>query len=78
MSDVVKKIDKLLKERNWSVYKLALETGLTQQTIHAWFNPRRATIPTIATLEMVCDAFEMTLSEFFSDIPLTNFNQNLS
>ena len=67
MYNVVKRIDKLRKERGWSIYRLATETGLSQQTIHAWYDPKRSTIPTVATIENLCDAFSISLSEFFAE-----------
>lgn len=63
--DVIKKIDELRQNLNWSVYQLAKEAGLTQSTLANMFS--RNSIPSIATLEQICSAFNITLSEFFSD-----------
>ena len=63
--DAIKRIDELMKERNWSDYKLSLESGLSSSTIANIH--RRNTIPSIATLEAICSAFGITLSQFFSD-----------
>lgn len=62
---VLDKIKKLQKERGWSTYKLAYEAGLTQSTLSNMFS--RNTCPTIDTLEMICNAFGITLSEFFDN-----------
>jgi len=67
MFEVVKRIEELRKERDWSIYKLAIESGLTQQTIHAWYDSKKSSIPSIATLETVCKALDITLSEFFAE-----------
>jgi transcriptional regulator with XRE-family HTH domain len=64
MINVVKRIDDLRKERGWTVYKLSVETGLTQQAIHAWNNK---SVPSIATLEIICDAFGITMADFFTE-----------
>ncbi len=63
--DVLKRLDDLMKERGWSDYRLAQESGLSSSTIA---NMRsRNTIPSIATLELICDAFAITLAQFFAD-----------
>ena len=51
------------KERGWTTYKLAYEACLTQSTLSNMF--ARGTCPTVDTLEKICDAFGITLSEFF-------------
>lgn len=61
--DVIAHIDALTKERGWSQYRLAKEADLPQTTIANIFC--RGTVPSIATLELLCKAFQMTLSEFF-------------
>lgn len=61
--DVIAHIETLTKARGWSQYRLAKEANLAQTTIANIFN--RGTIPSIATLEMLCKAFHITLSEFF-------------
>ena len=62
---VLDKIKKLQKERGWSTYKLAYEAGLTQSTLSNMF--ARGTCPTVDTLERICDAFGISLSEFFNE-----------
>ena len=69
--DVIKRIDDLRKERGWSIYKLAEESALTQSTVSNMFT--RGTVPTIYTLQQICDAFGITLSEFFAEtVTLSN------
>lgn len=63
--DVLGKLRELLKERGWSEYRLAQQAGLHESTISNIY--RRNTVPTIATLEAVCRAFGITLSQFFAD-----------
>ena len=63
--DVIKKIDALMEERNWSEYRLALESGLSTSTIANIH--RRNTVPSVTTLEAICDAFGITLSQFFAE-----------
>ncbi len=63
--DIVKKIDDIRVKRGWSFYKLAQESGLSQQTFTQWMNKKST--PTISALKSVCDAFEITLSDFFAE-----------
>lgn len=63
--DALKRIKQLMDERGWSEYKLAKEAGLSQSTISNMFH--RTTSPTIPTLETLCKAFGITLSQFFSE-----------
>lgn len=63
--DVLGKIERIKNEKGWSTYQLAYESGLTQSTLFNMF--KRKTMPSLVTLERICDAFGMTLSEFFSD-----------
>jgi len=63
--DVIKKIDALMEERQWSEYRLALESGLSNSTIANIH--RRNTVPSITTLESICNAFGITMSQFFAE-----------
>lgn len=61
--DILEKIEKLRKDRGWSVYKLAEESGVTQSTIANMFS--RGTMPSIATLQQLCNAFGISMADFF-------------
>ena len=63
--NVLEKVKKMQSERGWSTYKLAYESGLTQSTLSNMF--ARGTCPTVDTLEKICEAFGISLSEFFED-----------
>ncbi len=63
--NVLEKITKYRLERNWTEYQLAEKSGLPQSTISSWY--RKNQIPTIPSLERICDAFNITLAQFFSD-----------
>ena len=60
--DVLERLRKLLQERGWSEYRLAQVSGLNEPTISNIY--RRNTLPTIPTLEAICKAFGITLSQF--------------
>ena len=61
--NIIDKIDRLRTERGWSVYELALEAGITQSTLASM--SQRHTPPKIETLRAICDAFGITLAQFF-------------
>lgn len=63
--DVLKKINKLRIDRGWSLYRLSEEAGLAQSTVINMFN--RETLPSLTTLESLCSAFGVTMSEFFEE-----------
>lgn len=61
--DVIKRINDLKTERNWSTNYLAMEAGITQSTLSSILN--RNSPPKIETLQSICNAFGLTLSQFF-------------
>lgn len=65
MINILEKILLFRQERNWSEYQLAEKSGLPQSTISSWY--RKNQIPSIQSLEKICFAFNITLSQFFSE-----------
>jgi len=63
--DCLVRIKQLLAERGWSVYRLAEKSGIPQSTLSNMFN--RSNYPTVPTLERICKALDISLSDFFSD-----------
>ncbi len=61
--NINKKIEDLRFQRGWSMYELAQEAGITQSTLTSMMN--RGNPPKIETLQNICDAFGITLSQFF-------------
>ena len=53
------------ESRGWSEYQLAERSGLPQSTISSWY--RKNMVPTIPSLEKICDAFGITLSQLFAE-----------
>lgn len=79
MINVLEQITYYRKKKNWTEYQLAEESGLTQSTISSWY--RKNMLPSIPSLEKICNAFGITLSQFFSteddDLSLTNLQREL-
>ena len=63
MIDVLEKITELRIERHWTEYQLAEASGLTQSTISSWY--RKDMLPTLPSLIKICDAFNISVSQFF-------------
>ena len=62
---ILEKITEMRVARHWSEYQLAEHSGLTQSTISSWY--RKDMVPSIPSLTKICDAFGITLSQFFLD-----------
>ena len=62
--DIIERIKELRDARGWSTNRLALEAELTQSTVSALLNKENA-LPSLDTLSRLCDAFGMTLAQFF-------------
>lgn len=73
--DTLARLRKILDERGWSMYRLTKESGLSESTISNIY--RRNAIPTIATLEMICEGFKITLSQFFSNSEMVELTPEL-
>lgn len=70
VKDILEEITRLRLQRNWTEYQLAERSNVPQSTISTWYRKRQ--IPTINTLEKICQGFGISLSEFFakSDDPV--------
>ena len=73
--DVLERLRKLMDARGWTMYRLAKESGLTESTIANIY--RRNAIPSIDTLEKICQGFGITLSQFFADAELVELTDDL-
>ena len=58
-------LDRIVELRTAKEYQLAEESGMTQSTISSWY--RRHMTPSVPSLERICDAFDISLSQFFME-----------
>ena len=65
MKDILTTITTYREQRGWTEYQLAEESGLPQSTISSWY--RKKMIPTVPSLEKICTAFGITLSQLFAE-----------
>ena len=63
--DILKRIIELRDERNWTNYKLAKMANIPQSTLTNLI--KHNNLPTVTTLISMCDAFGITLLQFFTD-----------
>ncbi|MDO5809346.1 MAG: helix-turn-helix domain-containing protein [Lachnospiraceae bacterium] len=64
MVPVLERITYYRLQKGWTEYQMAEVSGLTQSTISSWY--RKNILPTIPSLEKLCTAFGITLSQFFA------------
>lgn len=76
---IVQRIDELLNERGWKLYRLSQESGVPLSTLSTMF--KRNTCPTLDNLLKICAGFQITLSEFCEEpqlnAPVTEEIMNL-
>jgi len=65
VKDILTTINKYREERDWTEYQLAERSGLPQSTISSWY--RKNMVPTVPSLEKICNAFGITLSQLFAE-----------
>ena len=66
MTDPRIRIDRLRKEKGWSLSQLAKKLGVSETAVYNWYNEKNS-MPTVYVLSDACDMLGTTLSEIFSD-----------
>lgn len=59
------RIQTLLEERNWSPYMLSKLSGLDPSAVRKYVTSE--TLPSIESLEAMCNAFGISMAQFFLD-----------
>lgn len=65
MVDILNRINEQRMLRNWTEYELAQRSTLPQSTISSWY--RKNMLPSLASLEKICNAFDMTMAQFMAE-----------
>ena len=65
LKDILAVIAENREARGWTEYQLAERSGLPQSTISSWY--RKNMIPTVPSLEKICRALGITLSQLFAE-----------
>ena len=63
--DVKARLQQLMDEREWTIYRIAKEASIPWSTVRNMF--KRNTEPSVQTLECLCNGMGMTLSQFFDE-----------
>ncbi len=63
--DVNERLRQILDERGLTTYKMSELSGLSHTTLANVF--KRNTVPSISTLQAICNGFGITLSQFFAE-----------
>ena len=58
-----KRIAELCKQKQWTYYRLAKECGFQQSTLKSIIKEKN--MPNLYTLDKICNALNITLSDFF-------------
>lgn len=63
---IVNRIEELCQNHNnMSMYAISMKTGISQSSLSNLM--KRKSVPTFTTLSKICDAFGITLSQFFAE-----------
>lgn len=63
--DVKARLQQLMDERGWTIYKVAKEADIPWSTVRNMF--KRNTEPSIITLECICKGMGISLCQFFDE-----------
>ncbi len=73
--DAQKRLQQLLDSKGWTAYRLAKKCNLSESTLANIF--RRNTMPSISTLEAICQGLGISLAQFFSENDMVELTPEL-
>lgn len=73
--NVLHRLVELQRQRGWSDYRIAKEAGLSPNTVSNIY--RRNNTPSLATLEALCEAFGITMAQFFAENEMIELSPEL-
>jgi transcriptional regulator with XRE-family HTH domain len=62
--DVIQRVDELCKQKGISKYRLSQLTGISQSALSKMYKQQNTL--SLVTIEKICNAFGITLAQFFS------------
>jgi len=71
-----KRIQELCKERNITLNKLSLLSGITQSTLNNIISGRNHST-TVSTIKKICDGLEISVVDFFQSEVFTDLEQEV-
>lgn len=66
---ILSTIKNLCSQMNWTTYKLSIKSGIPYSSLNTMFKNNAE--PKMSTLYKICGALNISLSEFFNDVPLS-------
>ncbi len=69
------RIKELCNNRNITLNKLSLISGITQSTLNSLMKDNKGI--TINTIQKICDGLEITITDFFNDKIFENVEQEI-
>lgn len=73
--DIMQRLRELQQRYGWSDYRIAKEAGLSPNTVSNIY--RRGNTPSMVTLEALCEAFGITMAQFFAEDELVELTPEL-
>ena len=73
---VKERVLELCREKNLSINRLSIISGITQSTVNNFVSGRNHSI-TLSTLKKLCDGMEITVPEFFASELFTDLEQEV-
>ena len=70
------RIEELLSERNITLNKLAIISGITQSTLNNIISGRNKST-TVSTVKKICDGIEISITDFFTSPIFENLEQEI-
>ena len=70
------RIEQLCSERNITLNKLAIISGITQSTLNNIVSGRNNSV-TVSTLKKLCDGLEITITDFFTSSLFLELEQEI-
>ena len=70
--DILARLKELKENSGWTDYRIAKEAGLSPNTVSNVFV--RNYTPSTPTLQAICNAFGITLSQFFAEGDMVNLS----
>ena len=69
-NEILSRIEQLMKDRNWSLYRLSSESEIPYNTLRNLYV--RNNDPTLETIRKICKCFNISLQDFFADTLVLN------
>ena len=70
------KINYYLNKRKWSIFELSQQADISAATIYEWYHNKKR--PSLTNITKICEAFNITLAQFFSETSGEHVAANLS